>query len=305
MILTILSPLFSLILIIVLGFIITKFNILTVDMQKGLSNFVMKVTLPFMLLVSMQIEFDYQILKNSIYALILGFIFQGLSLLIAYKLFKKFKKIKAEEVGLLSFGTAFCNVGYLGLPILEALYGQEAVIYGTMIVVSYNVLSLTIGIKICLKSNKAKTSFREIFSNPVIAVTIGFILFALNIKIPHTLKYPIELVGNITTPLFLLITGSVVASNKLDKSYFDFSILTVSLFRLLLIPIFIYGVLLLLPLDNLLRMAITMNLSMPTGAFIVVMTREYDLDSYLASKILVTTTLLSSITIPIIALIIN
>lgn len=305
MILSILSPIFSLILIIIIGFIITKFGIFTIDMQKSMSNFVMKITLPLMLLTSLQIEFDPKILINSMFALVFGFIVQGIALFISYNALKKSKRINNKEVGLLSFGITFCNIAYIGFPILNALYGQEAVIYGTMLTVSYNVLTLTIGLKLCCEGKNINLTKRDILSNPVIAIFIGFLLFILQIKIPDVVLYPFELIGAITTPLFLLITGSIVATNIIDKSYFSPSILMVSFFRLLFIPFIIYGVLLLLPINDLLRMALTINLSMPTGAFIVVMSREYDLDSYLASKILVTTTLLASITIPVIALVVN
>lgn len=305
MILSILSPITSLILIIVVGYVITKLNIFTNEMQKSLSNFVMKVTLPCMLVNSLQVEFNSTILINSIFAIFFGFFVHFIVLFISYNLLNRSARIKKDEVGLLSFGITFCNIAYIGFPVVSSILGQEALIYGTMLTISFNLITLTVGLKLCCQGRNIKLTPRDLISNPVIAIIIGLGLFILNFKIPEVILYPIQSIGNITTPLFLIITGSIVASNKIDKSFFSPSILMVSFFRLLVIPFIIYGILLLLPIDNFLRMCISINLAMPTGAIIVVLSRDYDLDSYLASKILVTTTLLSSITIPIITLVVR
>ncbi|MFV0504599.1 MAG: AEC family transporter [Lachnospirales bacterium] len=298
---TVLSAITTLLIIILLGFIITKLNIINRDTQKVLSDLLLKVTLPATLILSLQIDFDIQILTNCIIAIVVGFIVHCTSMTLAYILLNLLK-IPANKINELAFGITFCNLTFVGFPVISSVLGDEALIYGAMLVIAYNVLSLTIGIKM-MSGEKSKFKARDILNNPVLATILAIFLFAFSMKIPPLIFVPMEMVSNLTTPLALIITGSIIANYKVDISFFNKDILIMSFIRLLLIPTLIFIALIPFPIDSFLKDTLVLTFSMPSGLYISIIATKVGGNDALASKIVVTSTLLSIITIPIISFI--
>ena len=138
--------------------------------------------------------------------------------------------------------------------------------------------------------------------NPVIiSIFIGLSLFILNIKLPYIINRPIELLGNITTPLSMIVIGSMLCLSSISECVRNKKLYIVSFIRLILMPILIYFILKGIVYDKLLFSIPIVIVSMPVASNTAILSSEYNANDKLASQLVFMSTLFSIVTIPIIS----
>ena len=125
-------------------------------------------------------SFDRDILLNLGIEMLLGIVAYAVSFIIVCLCFRK---SDASVKGVLKFMTAFCNVGFMGLPVLKSVFGDQgdlAVLYGTGIVVCHNVLTWTVGVKMLAPKGQKDGAKKALLNPGVLACVAGAILFAFS-----------------------------------------------------------------------------------------------------------------------------
>ncbi|TCP98999.1 AEC family transporter, partial [Serpentinicella alkaliphila] len=134
--LTIINSVLSLFVIMLVGVYSSKKRIITNDINKGLTDILLKITLPFLIISSFIITYDESVKSNVIKAFmysLVTFIFIGIVSYLVLIPIKKDKKI------ILQFSNVFTNTGYIGFPILNAVYGSEGILYGSIFQIFYTI----------------------------------------------------------------------------------------------------------------------------------------------------------------------
>ena len=145
-----------------------------------------------------------------------------------------------------------------------------------------------------------KESIGNIVKNKSIwAVVIGCIIFLGQIQIPTALNSGIKNLGGVTTPLSMIIIGSMLCKSNIKEILKDSSLYFVSLLRLIIIPLIIFIVLKPFNLDKMIVAVPTLIMAMPGAAICPVIANDNHGDGVLASKCVFMTNILSVITIPI------
>ncbi|MGL4913433.1 MAG: AEC family transporter [Romboutsia sp.] len=292
---------FILFILILVGYIARKKNLLDEHTTSKLSSLTMSIFLPSMIIDSMQIDYNPEMVDKIINLLIISFIMYLFSFLIAYSLKFIFKSTK--DLGIYQYVIVFSNVGFMGYPVVEAILGKEAVFYTAIFNLPFNLLIITLGTYFLSKEKSNYSfSFNALINPVIISIAIGLIIFISNIKLPIFINRPITMLGNITTPLSMLIIGSMLCTSSATECFSNKKLYFITLVRLVLLPIAIYLMLRGQIQDSLLLHIPVIISAMPAAANTAIMANEYDANTTLASQAVFFTTLFSIVTIPFISI---
>jgi predicted permease len=285
--------------IIMVGFYAKKKKYLNNAVDKGLTELLLNITLPFMIVTSFNIKYESAMVSNAQKILLYSF-FIHIGLIFFSKIcFFKFPKNKQQ---VFRFVTIFSNVGFMGYPVLESIYGGIGVFYAAIFNIPFNILVWTVGVMLYTGEKKLK-SIRKAVANPaLVAVFIGVILFVFSIRLPLPIESSLKLVGSTTTPISMIIIGSMLAEMDVKSIFSDLSIYYATCIRLIIVPMIIYVVLKLLKVDEMLLNICVLLQAMPAAVTAAIIAEKYEGDAHLASQCVFITTILSGITIPIIIL---
>ena len=163
-----------------------------------------------------------------------------ISILISKIIFGSRKKIE-------HFGTAFSNAGFIGIPLVKAAVGEEAVFYIASFVALLNILQWTYGVVVMSESKEA-VSIRKLSRNPIlISLFTGLLFFFTQWNVPALVSNTLSLVGNMTAPVAMITLGAYLAQLSFKELLNEKAAYQSTAVRLLLIPLVTLAVLTLLP----------------------------------------------------------
>lgn len=284
----------TLFLLILTGFIIRKLGIINRELNKGLSDILLYVTLPFSIVTSFNFPFSTTLLSNAAIVFLISVVIHLFAIFISKLLYLRYPSATKR---VLRTATIFSNCGFMGFPILEAVYGTQGVFYGAFYVLTFNILIWTVGVNIFTGKQEAATW--KLASNPIgIAVVVGLILFVFSIKLPEPIFNALRMVGSMTTPISMLIIGSLLVEIKLSEVFTGFSLFYMTLIRLIILPLLAALCLMLLGIKGIIFGVPVLASAMPVAALVAVFAEKYGADALLASRAVFLSTVLSIITIP-------
>jgi predicted permease len=154
-----------------------------------------------------------------------------------------YRRFPDDVSPVMQFTAIFSNCGYMGLPLMKALYGDEGVFYGSFYIVVFHTFLWTYGYMMFGGKGTAKQVTKKVLTNPsIIAVYVGLILFTLSIPVPEVIQEAVRIVGDMTMPLSMLIIGGVISTARLSTVFSDWRVYLASAVRLVVMPaIAIYG----------------------------------------------------------------
>ena len=304
---TALRQLFSLIMIIAVGVLLTKLNIIKKEMLTGMGNIMTKACLPCLLITNMQVEFNKEIIAEMGTAAA-GFMTVMLLSALLILPVALLKKADIKETGALIVCASFPNVVYMGTPLIEAVYGVDAKASTTIITLVFTVTVFSVGILIISLGNRSKTKgikriLLDSFINPsVIAGILGIALFLFSVKLPSLLLSPLKMLSSMITPLSMLIIGSTLTQANIKEILTDWRVYAISFVRLIAAPVIIFLLLSLFIQNKAVLGTLTIGASLPVGANAGVIAQLYDNNPILAAKSIFMSTVLCVITTPLIVL---
>lgn len=301
----VLSSLIMIFLLIVPGFFFKKRNILSDEQNSGISSIVVNITWPCLVIDAMQMEFSMEVLTDSGFILIVCLIIFAILLLISFP-FAKMIRLSRSKQYLTVFMLLFANTGFIGLPVIKALYGSEAIFFAAIVELINDILIFTIGIMMIQMSAGAnlKVNFKQFLSPGLIGVIIGLILFLLRIELPGVLAGSIEMIGNATTPLTMFVIGFQLGGLKIKDIVSDWQVYAVCFMKLIIVPL-ISLVLLKLWVGELtlLEKILIIEFAMPVASVSAIFSQQYKGETAFATKSVLLSTVLSLVTISLFAII--
>lgn len=297
----ILMQMIQLFTIIFLGYILFKLKILDLDFNKKLTTLLLSVTTPAMIISSVLSTTVSQSFEDIIFVFVLGFIIY-LIMPILGLIISKILKTPLHQQGLYIFMTVFSNIGFMGFPVMKAIFGNDAIFFTAIFNMLFNLFVFTIGILIMnyKTANKIKLNAKNLLSPGVIASLIALVLYFTHLKVPNVIASTISMIGDITTPMAMLLIGSTLANIPFKEVFSEFRIYPFTIIKQIIIPILAYPILKMVCQDPLILGITLIMISMPVANTAVLFATEYGGDVSLAAKTVFMTTLLSIITIPLI-----
>ncbi len=289
-----------------LGFTLVKLKLIDISAKKSLSNILVYLVVPFMIINSYVTEYNQTIMNNLLYTFLISFIVLIIGIVFVF-LISLFYHIDSKRI--LMFAMMFSNAAYMGFPLVEAMFGADGLIYASGFVSMFNILLWTIGYMVVSRSFSFKTAVVGILKTPVLyALIIGIIIFFFQIPIPNLILKPISLIGAMNTPLSMIITGMIIASSNIFKAIKNKYLWLSSVIRLIIIPFISLGVILLFNLvgvnKDVLKIVFILE-ACPCAAITSIFAIKFNYDENLAASLVVVTTLISAVTLPLFVLLVE
>lgn len=230
----------------------------------------------------------------------------GVLMVIAFFI-PKILKADMKEYGTYRTMTIFSNIGFMGFPVIDALYGSEALLYATMFLIPFNVLIYTYGIsvmKIHTSEDTPATGFqlRKILNVGVISCVVALVIYLTKLPMPEVVENAVDSISSLTAPLSMMVIGDSLTKINLKKLFCNGRMLVFSAIKLLLIPIVGVSLIKLLGLNPLLTGVCMIMLATPVGSMNAMLAQEYGGDYELASQGVTITTLLAVVTMPLVSM---
>ena len=303
------------------GFILKKTKIADKSFTKGLSVYTLYVAQVSMLIYGFIIEFNIKTLKGIGLVFLLSLIIHIIFYIISKNLFKKAPETMKK---VLRFGVMFSNAGYMGIPVINDVFGPEYTVYATVYIVVFNVFVFSLG-RLIYTEDKKFISVKKIIINPaVIPIIIGLILFLTGaggwirntILQPGILGQGLKIVYDIigvlkdtVAPASMMIIGANMADIKFKgflKDKYMYYFIFVRLFAFPAIVWALLKVLFVIGFIDQTVMSIVLILSSTPAAAVTTMFAElYNADSKYSGKLVSVTTALSTLSMPIVSLLLQ
>lgn len=268
----------QLILLIAAGFLVWKTGILGRDFDHSLSALLINVALPCMIVSSFDVPFSPGDLKNLGILIVISIVSLAVNFLIGHMCYLR---IGGYSGRILRFSVMFTNFSFIGMPVIEALFGETALLYFVIFTVPARFVYYS-GARPLLSPSGSVGEKRTVtqhiigwLSPPVIAVFVGLFLYITQLRLPEVIAAPIDAIGNICAPLGMMLCGFSLAQHDLRKllrlRYFR-----IPLMRNLVIPALTLLILYFLPIDPLVKKVVLIFNALPVASMIVGFTIQYD-----------------------------
>ena len=208
-----------------------------------------------------------------------------------------------NEIKVYKLMTVFSNVGFIGIPLVNSLYGSSAVIYVAIFILIYNILIYTYGVSVLQGEAGKKLSFsnlKTVLNMGTLSCCITLLVFYFDIPFHPVIQTTVTYLGNVATPLSMMSIGFSLGRANIFSVFNDKKLYLFTFIKLIIIPVI--GVLILRRLnlpEQVLGVSAVM-LSMPIGNLPVMLANQYGIESESCAKGIIITTLCSVITVPLI-----
>ena len=285
------------------GIAAVKTGVLKPEGKQTLSNLLVYLVVPAMIVNSYRMEFSMEILHNllasfgmSLLALLIG---TGITLALT-------ARRKDSRTPIFRFACIFSNAAYMGFPLISALFGSEGLLYASAYVTVFNILLWTMGYGFVSGSSDPKEVLHSLLHTPVLyAMVIGLCIYLLQIPVPQLIAQPLELMANMTTPLSMVITGMLLAAGDLGCIVRSKPVWKLAAVRMLLIPAVCLAVFGLLGFRSMTAQVVLLLECCPSAAITSVFAVQFGHDESFAAGSVVLTTLLSIVALPVCALVVT
>ncbi|MFC0473382.1 AEC family transporter [Halalkalibacter kiskunsagensis] len=288
-----------LLMIALIGFIMRKANILPKESNQVLTQIILYITLPCLIIYSMDISFSMELFVDISWLLGLS-IFALLGTTVIGYLMRKRAKLPANREGVYEAAIIFGNQGFMGYAIAYLLFGEVGVLYTAFFMIFFLFYVWTYVIYVVARVGQ-KISWRQLFLNPgVIATSLGFIVMVLPFSLPSLIGSVLVDIGTMTLPLSMILIGSLLAAisalefKQLMKNQY---IWYATVAKLVLLPMLLVPFLWLPVSTTVMGVAILVTAT-PSAPTVPMFAQKYGGDVSFSSVIVATTTILCVITIP-------
>ena len=299
-VMVVINQMLQLFIIIGLGYFMQKKKILNDEINSKLNYIVISITTPAMIFSSVCTKTIDD--KNMvIYTLIVATAVY-IALPIISFLLVKIMRIPMRQKGLYMFMTIFSNIGFMGFPIMKALFGNDAVFYTALFNILFNLEVFTLGVILINYGNNVRMKLdpKNLLSPGVVSSIIAVFIYFLEIPIPGVLANCFEMVGDMTTPLAMMIIGATLANIELKSLFTELRLYYFTVVKQVILPIVVFPIIAFFIRDPLIQGITLVNIAMPVGNSAVLFAKQYGGDVELAAKSIFITTLVSVFTIPLV-----
>lgn len=280
-------------LLIAVGMLLVKKGFLSEQGGKDLGAILLRVVIPCVVVKSYITEYTPERAVDLGISAAMALVALAVAMAVSFLVFGTRKRIE-------NFGAAFCNVGFIGIPLVQAALGEGAVFYLVSFIALLNIMQWTYGIVI-MTGNRDAIRLKSISSNPVVlAFILGLLIFFLRVPVPQVIVSTLSSIAAMNTPLAMIILGTYLAKMTVKEMVTGTSAYLCAFLRLIVIPAATLFVLWLIPgVKTEIKQVILIACCTPVGSNIAIFAKQYDRDYKLSVVTVCLSTLLCIITVPV------
>lgn len=294
------NQLIKMLCILLLAFLCYQIKLLNQEGNRNLSNLLLMVVNPCLIITTYQTDYDSRLVRGLLLAFAAALISHVIGIVIAHFCISQKGNI---DYAIDRFGAVYSNCGFMGIPLIYSVLGNEGVFYLTAYITVFNILTWTHGLAL-LEGNFSPARLKEGLLSPIVIGTfIGMLLFFFQFRLPEVLLDSMNYIADMNTPLAMIIAGLSVAQADLKKIFSNLRIYYVSLLKLVIIPLAVLFFLVVFRIEYNVAYTILIASACPTATTVTMMAIRFEKNYKYASEIFAFSTVLSIFTIPFVAFI--
>lgn len=301
-ILTCISSIMIFILLAFPGYGASKYKLLSGTQISGLSVLLVNFLWPSMVINTMaSVTINEKLIHMALYTGSITSLSYLISLIIAF-FYVRIRDMPKFLEGILIFAISFNNTGFIGMPFIKHVLGNEALFIASIIELINDIFIFTIGVMLVQPSSdtKRKMDLKSLLSPGFLSVLIGLFIFSFHLCLPEIIAKPIGYMSDATTAIAMFLVGAQLGEFSLKELFEERIAYEICFFRLIVIPFLLFIVLFLIVKNRTLADAVLVIMfGMPVATCIAIFARQYKGDYHLATKCVMMSTLCSVITLPI------
>jgi len=288
---------------IIIGFILASRKILPEGSAAVLSKLENTVFIPALVMGTFIENFTIERISSAWQLIVISSVIALVAIPFAILVSKLVTKDKYIQK-IYTYGLSFSNFGFMGNAVVSSLFPDIFFEYLIFTLPLWILIYLWGVPRLLIADSGKKQTFRESlksFVNPMfVAMLIGMIIGLLKIPLPAWMVSLITVSGNCMSPVAMILTGVVVSSISLKKTFTNVRIYIISIVRLIIMPVVFVWVASLFNIPQSIYICALCSLAMPLGLNTIVIPSALGKDTTIAAGMAIISHLLSCITIPLI-----
>jgi len=293
------------------GYLLYKKKLLGDEATGQLSNIAISIINPIVIFNAYQTDFNPSLFRGLMYALMLAFMAQTILVASSYIIVRAANKNFEIE----RFALGYSNCAFMGIPLIEAIYGAEGVFYLTAFITAFNVFMWTHGVilmggRSSFASNgkkalreRAKSLLKIVISPAILSIVLGLVCFFTGLRMPQIIQQPLNYLGSMNTPLAMLVSGATIAKSGLLDAFKNRRIYILQSVKLLIVPMLLAALYVPMELFGIKPMiveTVIIAAAAPTASSTVMFSYKYGKDAGYAANHFALSTLAGMITMPLV-----
>ncbi len=283
------------------GAVCRRMHLLGASAVRGMVNVLLLLVTPCLIVDAFQRPFDSSMLAQLGLAFLIALALHAVLILLAHILIRTGR---ASTETVLRLAVVFSNAGFMGIPLEQAVLGDEGVFFGIIYVAVFNVMVWSWGLRVMRGTDSRSAESRGpwvMFVNPgTVGLMLGLPLFLFSVSLPEIVHTPVRMMASLNTPLAMLVIGYYLAGAHLGAVVRNLSAYEAAIMRLIICPLALTFAL--YPfrgqLDRVMMLSLVAAASAPVAATVTMFASKYGRDVDLSVGVVSGTTILSIVTMP-------
>ena len=282
------------------GYVSARAGLISPSFRRGLSSLVLSTAFPCCIVSSVLQSGGAP--GSMLVALGVSVAFFALMIALAAVLVRIVPTPK-EERNLDQLLLVFTNLAFMGIPIIQALYGVEGVAMLSMFLLVFNFLVFTYGVM--LLDGSGDINLRQLVNPGVVSALIALFFGLTGWRLPDPVESALASIGSINTPMAMMIIGASLAHSDIRAAFANPRLYRVSFLRLIVMPLVFIGLALVMPINRMLAGLCVIVAAMPIAGNCSMLSDIYTPEDMTASHATIVSTLISGVTLPLLVLVMS
>ena len=294
-------------LLILVGYAARRLRLVDESFGTSLSRFIYNFVFPAIVIHSMSIPFDRSDLDNSLRLMVIS----ALTMVLMFgagKLTNLLTRKKDAMSGILTFALLFPNFTFMAFPVMETLFPERGLFYISMYTIPTRLAIYVIGPLLIkprderlAKGQLLRESVRAILTPPVLAVPVGLAIYLTGLRLPIAIADTLGYLSKVATPMGMALTGIMLADVSVRSMFREHRLFLLTALRLFVAPLLSFFLLLPFGLDPVIFKIAVLYTALPIASSTTVFALQYKGDAANAAASVFLTTVLSILTVPVCA----
>lgn len=283
---------------ILIGFVLRKQNIIPEESSTVVSKIENNVCIPALILSITINQSNFQTLANNLITIIYSVAVVLISCVIGFLLAPKLTD-DPKHLGIFRYSLVFTNFGFMGQSVIQGVFGNDMLYSYFIFQLPAAIVLYSIGTA-WLTEKKSKFTWKSLLNPTYISMLIGLIIGLIGMKMPSFIDKTISGFAACYSPLAMILTGIVIAKYEIKALFKYKNVYFLTIIRLVIIPLILYGLCILLKVPKEIIILITVFSSMPLGLYTIIIPAATGGDDKPGASMAVISNLIGLVTVPLI-----
>lgn len=295
-------------LLVVVGFALARWGIITAQGRKCLTDLVIDVILPCNIVQSFRMEFSLDILRSTLAIFVVSILLQVFCAVVCAVGYNRYPYARRA---VFQYGTVCSNGGFLGNTIAEGIFGSTGLMLASVFLIPQRIAMWSVGVSYFMqdaapasatekKAHRKEVLLKTLRHPCIVAVYLGLVLLFTQCPLPAFLGNTIKSISSANTAMSMILIGAIIGSSTgiTWANLLDRDTVLYCLIRLGGIPaVMLLGCRLFHVNELVTGISLVMS-AMPMAGTTAILAEKYNGDALFASKCIAVSMVLSLLTTP-------